>query len=71
MVNARGMTLINRWLRENSKRPPVNAEQLRAWAMEAERALDICGQPIIELRAWESRSGHTETFTIPPSGITQ
>ena len=42
---------------------------INAWAEGAEFQLGIGSPATIEIKSWDSVSGHTETFTISDAGI--
>jgi hypothetical protein len=69
-VNETGLMLIYEWLAERM----INGDLLDpynigAWARDAEFQMGEGNPPCIELRASQSVSGHTETFTVPSNGI--
>lgn len=44
-------------------------EMLRGWAAEAEFQLGEGNPPSIEIKSWDSISGHTEEFTVSDAGV--
>lgn len=42
---------------------------LQAWAEDAEFQLGEGNPPSIEIRSWDSVSGHTEEFTLSRNGL--
>lgn len=70
-VTDEGIEGIHDWLGHASKlgRDHFDDAMLAAWAAEAERSLGDCGQASIELRSWDTVSGHTETYTVPDEHI--
>lgn len=70
-VNEAGLAEIHAFLAANHKLggEHFNRALLRAWAADAEFQLGEGNSPSIEIRSFDSVSGHTETFTVSPSGI--
>jgi hypothetical protein len=70
-VNETGLMAIQVWLSERMINGDLlGPDNIGALATEAEFQMGEGNPPCIELRAWESVSGHTEEFTIPADGIT-
>ena len=42
---------------------------LRAWAADAEFQLAEGNSATIEIKSWDTLSGHTETFAVSDAGI--
>jgi hypothetical protein len=69
-INANGIREIENFLAFHHKKGHhFGQEQLRAWAADAEFQMDEGNTPTIEIRACDSQSGHTETFTISDAGV--
>jgi len=69
-VNPTGLAAIHEWLKEHMKDGDLlGPDNINAWATDAEFQMSEGNPPCIELRASQSVSGHTETFTIPSLGI--
>ena len=70
-VNANGLKQIQQFLAEYHKKggDHFNDEMLRAWAANAEFQLCEGNPASIEIRAFDSISGHTEEFTISDKGL--
>ena len=70
-VNATGLREIHAFLADNDRKggEHFNADMLRAWAAEAEFSLMNGNDASIELRAWDSVYGRTQTFTISDAGL--
>lgn len=69
-INAQGIREIENFLAFHHKQGHhMGADQLRAWAADAEFQMDEGNTPTIEIRAWDSQSGHTETYTISDAGV--
>lgn len=70
-VNAIGVAEIHSFLAERHKKggDHFTANMLRAWAGEAEFQLGEGNPPTIELKSWDTVSGHTETFTVSAAGV--
>jgi hypothetical protein len=70
-VNANGLKQIHQFLADHHKKggDHFNDEMLRAWAADAEFQLGEGNQASIEIRAFDSVSGHTEEFTINDDGL--
>ena len=67
-INESGMAEIRKFLADNHKKD-ISEIYLPAWAQEAEQSLGNGNPPIIEIKAWDSVSGHTEEFTVSDSGV--
>ncbi len=70
-VNENGLNQIHKILAEHHKLggDHFDKKMLRAWAADAEFQLEQGNPAMIEIRAWDSISGHTETFTISDEGF--
>lgn len=70
-VNSKGLQEIHRFLAENHKKggDHFDEEMLRAWAQDAEFQLGEGNPASIEIRSWDSVSGHTENMTISAEGL--
>jgi hypothetical protein len=69
-VNAVGLSEIREFLETHHKRDePFTLENLRAWARDAEFQMSEGNPPSIEIRAFDSVSGHAEQYTISEDGI--
>ena len=70
-VNATGIKEIHAFLADNHQKggDHFNADMLRAWAADAEFSLAEGNDASIELRAWDSVYGRTQTFTISDAGL--
>jgi hypothetical protein len=69
-INTIGIQEIESFLAFHHKKGHhFSQEQLRAWAADAEFQMDEGNTPTIEIPAWDSQSGHTETFTISDAGV--
>lgn len=71
-LNAAGIQELRDFLIANLKlRDGVSLDDdiVSAWAQDAEQSADNGNPPMIELRAWESLSGATQTFTVSGSGV--
>ena len=71
VVNERGLEEIRDFLGRRHKlgRDHFDDEMIRAWASDAEFQLGEGNPPIIEIRSFDTVSGHTETYTISDAGI--
>ena len=71
-VNKSGLEEIRRFLAENHKLggDHFTDSMLSAWASEAEFQSAEGNPPSIEIRASDSVSGHTVTYTISAAGMT-
>lgn len=70
VVNATGLAEIKSFLRRRHFVQDWEKNYLRALAERAERQMARGSPPVIELKAWESLSGHVEEFQISDAGIT-
>jgi len=70
-VNEQGLIEIKEFLAGNHKKggDHFTPEMLRAWAADAEFQIREGNHAMIEIRAWDAVSGHTETFTISDAGL--
>ena len=64
-VNATGLAEIAAFLADNHVKggDHFTADMLSAWAADAERQLGDGNTATIEIRSWDTVSGHTETYT--------
>ena len=71
IVNAQGKKEIREFLAENHKLggDHFTDDMINAWAADAEFQLGEGNPAIIEIRAFNSISGHTVTFTISDAGL--
>lgn len=66
LLNVDGVRLISRWVRQTAK----TEQRISAWFNEAEGVAynSLLGETIIlEMRSFDTVSGHTETLIIPPN----
>lgn len=65
-VNGKGLDEIHQFLAEHHKDGLsfANKASLYAYALEAESHIDDKNPAFIELKSWETLSGHTETFDL-------
>ena len=70
-VNADGLAEIAAFLAAHHKKggDHFTTDMLSAWAADAERQLGDGNTATIEIRSWDTVSGHTETYTISEAGI--
>ena len=70
-VNEAGMQEIRQFLAEHHKRGRdyFSNDEIFAWAADAEFQLGEGNPACIEIRAWDSTSGHTEEYTISDAGL--
>ena len=70
-INAAGLAEIHAFLAAHHKKggDHFDRDMLRAWAADAERKLSEGNSPTIEIKSWDSTSGHTEELTISDAGI--
>jgi hypothetical protein len=70
-INENGLTQIHQFLSTHHKKggDHFDLEMVRAWAKDAEFQLDDGNGPSIEIRSWDTVSGHAQEFTISPDGI--
>jgi hypothetical protein len=68
-INDIGYNAIKKWVTEThwSQETP-DERAMEYWCRDAEEGL-VDNDSIIEMNAANTLSGRTETFTIPPSGI--
>ena len=71
LVNDIGMKEIRAFLSKKHKlgEEHFDDRMISAWAKDAEAQLDIGNPPTIELKSWESMTGHVETYTISDNGV--
>ena len=70
VINPAGLEHIRAWLADRMiNGGNLGAAEIAAWARDAEYQVSEGNPPSIELRASQSVSGHTETFTVPADGI--
>lgn len=65
-VNEKGLAEIHHFLAEHHKkgRDHFTRAMLLAWAADAEAAAEGGNPPHIEIRSWDSVSGHAEVFVV-------
>jgi hypothetical protein len=70
-INATGLKEIQAFLAENHKLggEHFTPAMLRAWAQDAEFSLSEGNDAGIEIKSWDSVSGHTQTFEVSDAGI--
>lgn len=70
-VNEAGLKEIHAFLAERHKLggDHFDRNMLLAWAEDAEYQLGMGNPATIELKSWDSISGHTECFTVSEDGI--
>ena len=70
-INDAGLAEIHAFLAAHHKLGGAHFDRdmLRAWAADAERQLSEGNGPTIEIKSWDSTSGHTEELTISAEGI--
>ena len=70
-VNEQGLNEIKEFLASSHKKggDHFTREMLQAWAADAEFQLAEGNPAMIEIRAFDAVSGHTETFTISSAGL--
>ena len=70
-INAAGIEEIAGVLDRCHKkgRDHFTPDMLRAWAADAEFQLAEGNSATIEIKSWDTLSGHTETFTVSDAGI--
>ena len=70
-VNATGLEEIKKFLSDNNKLGGEHFDDsmLRAWARDAEFQLSEGNPASIEIRSWDTISGHTENYTISDAGL--
>lgn len=70
-ITAEGLALIKSWVEEKTRHDeagPVyqtDPDNLNAWAEEAEEAVLNGNLPVVEMQSISTRSGLTETLTLP------
>lgn len=71
IVNENGLRQIHQFLDGHHKKggDHFDRSMLLAWAADAEFQLAEGNPACIELRSWDTVSGHTETFTITEDGL--
>lgn len=68
-VNAIGIKEIQEFLAANHKRgAALGDREVKAWAAQADFQLGEGNTPTIEICGHDSKSGHTETFTVSDAG---
>lgn len=70
-VNDNGLNQIHQFLAEHHKKggDHFDKDMLRSWAADAEFQLSEGNPARIEIRSFDSVSGHTEEFTISDEGL--
>ncbi len=70
-INAQGLKEIQAFLAAHHKKggDHFTADMLRAWAADAEFQLSEGNGADIEIKSWDTLSGHTELFTVSDAGI--
>lgn len=70
-VNQTGLNEIAEFLAAHHKlgRDHFSDDMLRAWAADAEFQISEGNDATIEIKSWDSISGHTETFRVSDAGI--
>lgn len=68
-VNAKGLEEIRAFLEESSNIKNPGADQLAAFAEDAEFQMGEGNTPTIELRPYQSLTGRVVDFTISAEGI--
>ena len=70
-VNEAGMQEIRQFLADKHKLGGGHFDEsmIRDWAADAEFQLGEGNPASIEIRAWDSISGHTEEYTISDAGL--
>jgi len=70
-VNQAGMGEIARFLGAHHRLgfDHFTPDMIAAWAADAEFQLAEGCAPMIEIRSWDSTSGHTETYIVTDAGI--
>lgn len=70
-INDAGLAEIHAFLAARHKLGGAHFDRdmLRAWAADAERQLSEGNSATIEIKSWDSTSGHTEEFTVSDAGI--
>ncbi|MBP3980885.1 hypothetical protein J8G26_09105 [Acidovorax sp. JG5] len=70
-VNAQGLNEIKEFLANNHKKggDHFDRDMLLSWAADAEFQLSQGNSATIEIKSWDTLSGHTEEFTVSAAGI--
>ena len=70
-INAAGLAEIHAFLAAHHKLggDHFTADMIAAWAADAERQLGEGNPASIEIKSWDTISGHTETYTVSDAGI--
>lgn len=70
-VNEEGLREIKSFLAKNHKLggDHFTPDMLRAWAADAEFQLGEGNDASIEIKSFDSVSGHTETYTLSAAGV--
>lgn len=68
-INQTGIREIYEFLTDNHKQEEFTESMLNAWAADAEFQMDEGNPPTIEIKAWDSVSGHTVEFTVSDAGV--
>ena len=70
-VNQTGLNEIAEFLGTRHKlgRDHFSPDMLRAWADDAEFQLAEGNDASIEIKSWDTLSGHTETYSITDAGL--
>lgn len=70
-VNEQGLNEIKEFLAANHKKggDHFTRDMLQAWAADAEFQLAEGNSASIEIKSWDSQSGHAEVLTISNAGI--
>jgi hypothetical protein len=74
-INDIGFEMIRKWVIETSQEDdsgpyqPASDRAIEYWCREAEEGLGAGNPALIEMSASDTRSGRTETFIVPDSGI--
>lgn len=70
-VNDRGLRYLADWIKATAKEGEhvIDAQNLDAWATEAEESMGNGNPPMVEMNEIATISGRPETFTIPADGI--
>ena len=70
-VNETGLEDIKKFLSDNHKLggDHFDRSMLQAWAHDAEFQLSEGNPASIEIRSWDTISGHTENHTISDAGL--
>lgn len=68
-VNQTGLREIYEFLTDNHKQDEFTEAMLNAWAEEAEFQMGEGNPPTIEIKAWDSVSGHAVEFTVSDAGV--